>query len=809
MFYNNLVLAWRKLKRDRTFTAINVLGLAMGIAAFLLILEFVSQQRQVNGFHANLPNMYRLLSGNAEGESWPEVEPGWAPLAKAQFPEVIDYCRFETGIGQGIVLDESGSKSFREEKIGYAEGNFFSFFSFPLLKGKAEFLKNPDVAFISESYANKYFDSEDPIGQTLRLANQFGEKSYLIQGVFKDMGENSSFQYDMVFSLETLRNKANLGYNDWASLDQIDNQYTNCLFQLKPGTNYRSFEKKLNQFRKERLDDVDGSVFYLQPFSQTHLAASLSDNLHHTGQLRNVYIMGLIAALMLLIAWFNYINLSTAKALQRAAEVSVRKVIGAKRGQLVSQFLSESLLVNVFGFVLAGLLALALQSGFNRLIGAELTLGTLFGSNTWLTGVGLLVLGGLGSGAYTAYALSNFEPIAAIKGQFKSGTKGAFLRKSLVVAQFAITTGLILFTIVIYSQIRHMQQQDLGLNIERMLVVKGPQIGRDSTYKNRKNAFLQEIQQQALIVDFCTSGSVPSQGYNFNTAGFTSPKSQPNDEEKSYACMEISRQFLPAYGAKLAAGRNFTAAECEVAWNDNSKILLNEAAAKSLGFEHPEDLVSKKIRWDERFLDVVGIIADYHHQGLQQGIAPTIYFPTNNSAFFSLKLAKTDDVSQQIRQVEKLFKAQFGGNPFDYFFADENYNKLYQAERGYGALFSIAAIWAIFIACLGLYGLSVFMVEARTKEVGVRKVLGASISSITALLTSDFLKLVIFGIVIVSPLAWYYMRNWLNNFAYHTNVSWWMFALSALLAILIAVLTVGYQSVRTAIKNPVDSLRSE
>jgi putative ABC transport system permease protein len=809
MFYNNLILAWRKLKRDRTFTAINVLGLAMGIAAFLLILEFVSQQRQVNRMHANLPNLYRLLSGNTEGESWPEVEPGWAPMAKERFPEVQAYCRFETGIGQGIVLNESGSKSFREEKIGYVEGNFFSFFSFPLLKGKAELLKEPDVAFISESYAKKYFDTADPMGQTIRLANQFGEKSYLIQGVFKDIGINSSFQYDLVFSLETLRNKANLGYNDWASLDQIDNQYINCFFQLKPGTDYRQFEQKINQLRNERLDDIDGSVFYVQPFAQTHLAASLSDNLHHTGQLRNVYIMGLIAGLMLLIAWFNYINLNTAKALQRAGEVSVRKVIGAKRSQLVFQFLSESLIINTLAILLAIFLVFALQPGFNRLIGADLSLTTLTGSNTWITGLGLLVLGAFVSGAYTAFALSTFEPIAAIKGQLKSGRKGAFLRKTLVVAQFAITTGLILFTIVIYSQIRHMQSQNLGLNIERMLVVKGPNIGRDSTYGKRKNAFLQELQQQTLIQDFSTSGSVPSQGYNFSTAGFTSSKSQPNDEEKAYACMEISSRFFPVYGAKMAAGRNFSAAECEVAWNDNSKILLNEAAARSLGFEQAEELVNKRIRWDERYLDVVGIVADYHHQGLQKGITPTIFFPTDNSAFFSLRLASGTDLPQQIKRIETLYKSQFQSNPFDYFFADENYNKLYQAERGYGALFSIAAIWAIIIACLGLYGLSIFMVEARTKEVGVRKVLGASTGSIAALLTSDFLKLVALGIVLISPLAWYYMRSWLSNFAYHINVSWWMFGFAALLAVTIALLTVGYQSVRAALNNPVESLKRE
>lgn len=808
MIRNYLKIALRNLTRNKVYGFVNIAGLAMGITAFLLILEYVSLEKSVNQFHRNLPNMYRMLCQNAQGESWPQVEPGWASRAKERFPAVKDFCRFEDGIAQGVVMNEAKNITFREQKIGYAEGNFFQFFSFPLQKGSPTSFNRPDVVFISEASNKKYFNGENSVGKTLTLNNQFGKHTYTIEGIYTNMGEESDIQMDMVFSLETLKNPANLNENGWANLDNIDSQYINMFFLLNKETDYQAFEKKMTNMRRELEQEKDATIFRIQPVSEVHLASSFSDKLQHTGNIRYVYMLMGIAFLILLIAWFNYINLSTANSMKRANEVGVRKVVGASRSNLIGQFLGESVLVNVLAFTLSFFLITLLQPLFNQIIGKELSLMILGNSSVWIYGIGLLIFGSLASGAYTAYVLSNFKPIETLKGKIVNTIKGVLLRKSLVVSQFSISIALILFTILIYRQLQFMQKQDLGMNINRLLVIQGPQIGKDSTYKTRRNAFINAVVQQSFVKDYCISGSVPSRYYNFATEGFTSPKSKSGDENKAYSVVIIGDRYLKTYDIKLKAGRNFTPAECEVEWNKNSKILLNERAIKSLGFTSATEAVNAKIKWDERYLEVIGVVKDYNHQSLQKAVAPIIFYPQNNSAYFSVRLMG-DKMQEKVASLEKLYKTYFSGNPFEYFFADDNYNKQYISEQQYASLFTTASIWAIFIACLGLFGLATFTVESRTKEIGIRKVLGASVGSITALLSKDFLKLVLISVVIASPIAGYFMNIWLQDFAYRVDISWWIFAVAGILSIVTALLTVGYQSIKAALANPVKSLRTE
>lgn len=808
MIRNYLKIALRNLTRNKVYGFVNIAGLAMGITAFLLILEYVSLEKSINQFHRNLPNMYRMLCQNAQGESWPQVEPGWASRAKERFPAVKDFCRFEDGIAQGVVMNEAKNITFREQKIGYAEGNFFQFFSFPLQKGSPTSFNRPDVVFISEASNKKYFNGENSVGKTLTLNNQFGKHIYTIEGIYTNMGEESDIQMDMVFSLETLKNPANLNENGWANLDNIDSQYINMFFLLNKETDYQAFEKKMTNMRRELEQEKDATIFRIQPVSEVHLASSFSDKLQHTGNIRYVYMLMGIAFLILLIAWFNYINLSTANSMKRANEVGVRKVVGASRSNLIGQFLGESVLVNVLAFTLSFFLITLLQPLFNQIIGKELSLMILGNSSVWIYGIGLLIFGSLASGAYTAYVLSNFKPIETLKGKIVNTIKGVLLRKSLVVSQFSISIALILFTILIYRQLQFMQKQDLGMNINRLLVIQGPQIGKDSTYKTRRNAFINAVVQQSFVKDYCISGSVPSRYYNFATEGFTSPKSKSGDENKAYSVVIIGDRYLKTYDIKLKAGRNFTPAECEVEWNKNSKILLNERAIKSLGFTSATEAVNAKIKWDERYLEVIGVVKDYNHQSLQKAVAPIIFYPQNNSAYFSVRLMG-DKMQEKVVSLEKLYKTYFSGNPFEYFFADDNYNKQYISEQQYASLFTTASIWAIFIACLGLFGLATFTVESRTKEIGIRKVLGASVGSITALLSKDFLKLVLISVVIASPIAGYFMNIWLQDFAYRVDISWWIFAVAGILSIVTALLTVGYQSIKAALANPVKSLRTE
>lgn len=518
--------------------------------------------------------------------------------------------------------------------------------------------------------------------------------------------------------------------------------------------------------------------------------------------------LGAIAFLILLIAWFNYINLSTANSFKRANEVGVRKVIGATRRNLIVQFMSESLLINVLAFALAIVLIVLLQPLFNTLVGRQLSMQTLATTSVWVYALILLLAGSLLSGGYTAFSLSGFNPIATLKGKVNKTTKGVFLRKSLVVSQFVISIALIIATILIYAQLGYMQNQKIGANTRQVLVIRGPEIGKDSTFKNRRTAFWNNLAQQSFVKDYCASGTIPGGWYNFMTSGFTQPSSKKGDEIKTYSFAIIGDRFLRAYEIELAGGRNFSPQECAVDWNDNNKVMMNESAIRQLGFKNNEEALRTKVQWDERTLEVIGVVKDYHHTSLQRAIDPMIFYPQNNNTYFSVRLTG-DKMQDKIAALEKLYKTSFTGNPFEYFFSDENYNKSYAAEKQYGSIFSTASVWAIFIACLGLFGLATFTVESRVKEIGVRKVLGASVQSIVSLLSKDFLLLVFVAFLIASPLAWYGMHKWLQDFPYRISIGWWVFVLAGAIALIIALATVSFQAIKAAVANPVDSLRTE
>ena len=800
MIKNYFKIAWRNLFRNEVYSFINIGGLAMGIAAFVLILEYVSFEKSVNQFHANLPQMYRLLNLGQKGETWGEIEPGWATIAKRNFPEIKEFCRFTDGSGQGIVKKEGkNGESFREANISYADGNFFDFFTFMIVNGDKKALSKPKVVFLSSKTATKYFGTETPLGKTLTLSNQYGTTPFMVEGIY-EIPENSDIKYDMVFSVITIAQAADI--------DNLDEQGFNTFFLLSENADHKALDQKLTKMRDELQQDKDGIKFRLQPFSNVHLAASLTDTYRTVGNLKYVYMLLIIAVLILSIAWFNYINLSTANSLKRANEVGVRKVIGATSGNLITQFLGESILVTALSMLMAVLLIQIIQPFFNELIGMNLSLVSLLNSSIWWMGLGILVAGTLISGAYTAYALSNFNPVKIMKGSFTKTSTGSILRKSLVISQFSISIVLILATIVIYTQLRFMQNQNLGINIDQLLVVRGPEAGQDSSYKARQAAFWNELEQQSFVKEYSLSGTVPGRWYNFQTSGFTQPGSKAGDELKSYSFAIVGDRYLKTYGITLKAGRNFTPEEANVDWNDNSKVLLNERAVQQLGFRSAEEAVQNKIRWDERYLEVIGVVKDYHHIGVQQAIAPTIFYPQNSNSYITIKLTP-EELGGKIAKLETLYKSFFGGNPFEYFFVDENFSKQYVSEQKYSQVFTTASIWAIFIACLGLFGLATFTVETRIKEIGVRKVLGASVASIVSMLSYDFLKLVVIAIIIACPLAWYFLTEWLKDFETRIEISWWIYAIGGFLAILLAVLTVGFQSVKAALVNPVKSLRSE
>ncbi|GAB3916313.1 ABC transporter permease [Larkinella terrae] len=812
MYKNYLKIALRNLLKNKVFSGVNIAGLALGIAAFVLILEYISFENSVNGFHKNLPTLYRMLWQNKTGDVWTDMPPAVATLMKEKFPEVTDFCRVVDSSISGIVTSATGQnrqspRSFRETEIAYADASFFSLFSFPILQGDAATaLTRPNTVAVSESYARKYFGNAKALGQVLTFNNQFGEALYTVTAVYADMPQNSDLKFGMVFSLQTFANPANLNGNDWARLDSFDGAYLITYLQLPEDADYRKLEDKFDQLKK-KIRPEDANRMVLQPAKNIHLGASLSDPYPTTGNLGFVYLLGGIAVLILVIAWFNYINLSTAGALKRAKEVGVRKVIGAGHRQLIGQFLGESFLLNLLGFGLALMLVMTLQPVFNELIKKELSLNLLTSNAFWLAGLGLLLFGALASGGYTAFALTSFRPLQTLKGAFGTSAKGGSLRKTLVVFQFSVSVVLIICTFVLYRQLRFMQNQNLGVKLDQRVVIHGPEVGKDSTFKARTAALEHELDQLPYIKSFCSSGTVPGNYYNFSTNGITRQNPALGDDKKTYSMGFIDAKFLPTYGIALAAGRNFTTTECEAGYVKSGKLLVNEKGAKWLGFKPAADAVGKIINWGKPF-EIVGVVNDYHHQSLQKAIDPIIFMPQNHGNWLTIQLS-TDRIQTKIADLERLYKASYPGNPFEFFFVDENYNRQYQTEQQYGRIFITASLLAIFIACLGLFGLATFLTEQRTKEIGVRKVLGASVGSIVSLLSKDFMKLVLLAFVIASPIAWYATRYWLQNFEYKIDLEWWLFGLAGGLAVLIALATISFQSIKAALTNPVSSLRSE
>ncbi len=808
MLRNYFKIALRNLMKNPVFSFINVAGLSLGIAVFVLILQYIGFEKSVNGFHKNLPQLHRALFETKEGEIYDYSPPVLAPTIKQQFAEVTNYCRVADGVANGIVTlgDATDTKTFKETRAAYVDGSFFEVFSFEINQGNASLLKETNTVAISHSIAEKYFGKQSALDKVLTINNEFGQNLYTIVAVFDDFPVNSDLQYDLVLSLQTLANPANLHGSDWANLEGTSS-YLNTYFQVTEGADTKLLAQKVNELKK-KLQPDDDNVFALQPLQYMHLAQSLDDRQLHSGNLGFIYLLGGIALLILVIAWLNYINLSTASALKRAKEVGLRKVVGANKSQLIIQFLGESFLLNLIGFAFAMVVVNLVQLLFNELIGINLSLSVLSQSTVWAWGLLLLFIGTIASGAYTAFALSSFTPAQTLKGVFSKSTRGLALRKTLVVFQFSISVLLIASTFVMYRQLRFMQNENLGMNINQLLVINGSKVGLDSTYQFRKQSFQNALAQASFIEGYCSSASVPTDGYNYSTSGITPLNPQPGDEKISYSIAYVDDRFFPTYEIALLAGKNFTHEDCNKNWQVIEKVIINERAASQLGFVNAEEAVGKKIQWNDAQMEVSGVVKDYHHLSLKQAITPIIFVPQLAAGFYTVKL-QSQNIQDNLAYLKKAYAEFFPGNPFESFFVNDNYYLQYKTEQQYSTIFTIASGLAIFIACLGLFGLATFTVEQRTKEIGIRKVMGANITQIATLLSKEFLVLVMVAIALATPLAWWAMNNWLQQFAYRTEITIWIFAFAGSIAVLIALLTVGSQAIKAAALNPVKSLRSE
>lgn len=818
MIKNYFKIGWRNLRKNKVFSLINILGLSLGMAACLLILQYVNFELSYDYFNNNASDIYRVVNDRYQNNKL--IQHGtisYSAVSKAMkddYPEVLNYTRV---LPNGNVFITYNDKKIPKEQSLAVDNSFFSMFSYPFLAGDSKAaLKEANTVIISETLARKIFDVHgnnfDPyVGKLITVAQDtFPSK---VVGIIKDVPENSILQFDVLISYQTVIHS--YGYKQ-ADYDFTDSDFWHYI-QLKPGTDYKAFDAKLAGFSQRHFqgNKISGSVekFYLQPLLKVHLYSDTEYEIANTGSATVVWGLLIIALFIISIAWINYINLATARSVERAKEVGVRKVTGATQGQLIRQFLIESFLINIIALVIALVMVYLAQSVFNDLVQHQLSFAYLFkkGLGGYVISIGLIVViltGIFVSGFYPAFVLSAFMPIMVLKGKFSSSKKGAILRKGLVIGQFAITVVLITGSFVVYKQIKYMSDQKLGVNIEQILVINGPVfVKQDTTFVTRANAFVNELDQIPGVKNAASSFWVPGNemGRNF---GIRASDADPN----THFTMRfdgVSLDYIKTYGMQIVAGRDFIATDYNPSYDKLHNLILNQDAVKTLGFSSPQAAIGRTMMNGTKKWDIVGVVADFHQKSLRYPIEPTLLQPAINiQSTISVKI-DPKNVMATVAAVKAKYQGFFPGNLFDYSFLDEQFNAQYKNDELFGKAFSIFGGFAIFIACLGLLGLSLFATLQRTKEIGVRKVLGASISNIVLLLSKDFIKLVVIAIGIAIPIAYFILHNWLQDFAYRITISWWIFGLAGVVAIIVALATISFQAVKAAGANPVKSLRSE
>jgi putative ABC transport system permease protein len=801
MLKNYFKIAFRNLWRKRAYSFINVTGLAVGLACCFLIFLYVHFELSYDRFHDKADRIYRVVGDwRSSGETlhW-YVTPG--PLArsiKGEFPQVQEVTRFING----TVLIQKGNFKFQETHTIYADSSIFSVFDFLLKYGDPRTaLKEPNSIVLSETAAQKYFGHSNPVGQHLLLTSL--NLPGIVTGVMKDIPLNSHIKADMLVSMATYSRSL----QPWVEQDWGSYLYSTYLL-LSPGSDPAILQSKLpalvEKYEGSELKNRNSSyALWLEPLASIYLHSTYGAPI--TGSLDNVRILTVIGIFILLIAGVNFINLSTARSVERAKEVGIRKCAGAKSGQLIGQFLIESMLIAVVAFTLALALCHFLLPLFNQLSGKLICAG-IFDNIAYPFWLLTLALGiGFLAGVYPALVLSSFKPVIVLKGHFSSGSRGAILRKSLVVAQYTISISLIVSTIVVYSQLNYMQRQPLGFDKDQLLIVYD--------YGDRGAlAFQKDIAAILAVQSSTLTSTIPGRSYNSNGNDVW-----PDDIENSkgqwqrikLAFYNTDGNFLSLYKIRLLAGRDFY----KDAYRDSTNVILNKTAALSLGYTAATlgQLIGRRTRGagDSAFNTIIGIVDDFHFHSLKEPIQP-LCLQTDRGywQFLTIKI-NTGNLPGTIQALAAQWQKSVPIRPFNYFFLDEDFNSQYKAEERFGRIFIYFSTLALFISSLGLLGLSAYSTLQRTREIGIRKVLGASVAGIVGLLSGDFVKLVVIAFVIACPLSWLAMHRWLQGFAYRTSLNAGIFVLAGAGALMIAVLTISFQAIKAALANPVTSLRAE
>lgn len=808
MILHYLKITWRNLFRRSGFSLLNLLGLTAGLAAFVFILQYVAFEKGFNREFSNLDQLYRVLMIGEE-KTDPLSPPAMAPEIRDELPQVRAYSRILESFTGTITLSDATTgalQTFSSEGGVYADGNLLDLLGHPLSSGIAP--TEPYTVALSESKARQLFGNANALGRTLNLYNQFGEQVYTVSGIFPDLPTQSDFQYKLLFSVKAFESLDALNQQGWAWLGHWDTWVYTTILQLDPGANLAIVEQSLNNQRTKLSNQFKGRIG-LQPLSGLHLGDGPNAIIPSAVNSRYINFFLLLGLLILAIAWINYVNLTISQSLERIRAIGMQRVVGAMQRQIWLQYLVESAAVNSISLLAAVVLVSSGQGLINRLSDRPLGFSVLESSGLWLGAALFLLAGVLISGIYVAVVLTAFHPMAALKGMIKGPGKNDWVRRSMLIFQFAVSTGLIIATGLMLRQLQYMQQSELGAQLGQVILIRGPQINGDN-YEGSLTAFHRELEKRPYISQMSFSGLAPGEGYNFQSPGLLSEQVQDGDDQIVYATASVDDHYFELYNIPLLAGRNFRPEEvASFSWYNIDKIILNETAMRALHFEQPEQAIGQKVSWwGSKTMEVVGVVPDYHHMGLQYAIQPMVFLGAENFGLLGLKVS-ADQMEQQIADLGALYGSFFPGNPFDYFFADDNFARQYRDQRQTASLFGMACGLAVLIACLGLLGLSIAGVRRRTKEVGIRRVLGATAAQLTMMLSRDYLWQVGLAFFLVVPIVAYLIRQWLQDFAYRIELEWWIFATSGLLVLALAMLTVGIQAMRAALANPVHSLRSE
>lgn len=799
------------MKRNKSFTAINVIGLASGLACFILIALYVTNEFSYDRYNDKADRIYRINStikfGSSELKLAVTSDPMGATLKK-DYPQVEEYVRFYNSNGSKLI--KKGNEFLTELRVAYADSTLFNVFTLPAIAGDTKAaLNEPNTVVITESTAKRYFGNTNAIGKTIET-NETTANLFKITAVLKDMPKTSHFNFDFIFSMD------NVSYRFG---DYLSHNFQTYLL-LKPGTDPKAFEKYFSQYIDKyvlpqaqqfmHINSMDEfrkngnqMEYSLIPLLKIHLYSDMFPELGINGNIQYVYIFSAVALFILLIACINFVNLSTARSANRAKEVGIRKVLGTQRKNLVGQFLTESVLTAFIAMAIALLICILVLPYFNSLSARELLLKDVINLKTLPFLVLLPLIAGLVAGSYPAIYLSSFQPVKVLKGTLAGGAKGSRLRSSLVIFQFATSIILIVGTIVVSTQLNYIQNKKLGFNKDQVLVING-------TYalNKNKNAFKDEVSKLPGVVKSSFAGYLPVSGSTRSDNAYSKEAVADAKSGFNMQSWTVDYDYMQTLGMEMKSGRSFS----KQYGTDSSSVIINETTAAILGYTNP---IGKKVyslgngpQQASIAYTIIGIVKNFHFESMKQHIGPLCFMLGDNSwtTIFRINAAETKPL---LTQIEAKWKKMVPGMPFNYQFMDDAFDNMYRAEQRVGKVAISFAIIAILIACLGLFGLATYMAEQRTKEIGVRKVLGATVNNILTMLTSDFLKLVGIAALIAFPFAWWAMHSWLQNFAYRIDISWWIFVVAGTVAFVIAMGTISFQAIKAAIANPVKSLRAQ